>query len=260
MENLSEKEILIKIANALEKSAAEKSHPQKKDNLPLIIAMVGFFVTTLGYFFTLYTESEALKAQTISLEKQAEYDLIMTAFQEGKNGAEKQSNLLFLTHLDLIPENKKKVEEGLKNSIVTPKNELIFLDDCESTYETYNLYNLAFELSDTGRYLAAIKVLKKSLEMDSTYFSSYTLLGHSYLQINDYKSAIEAYSDAIELNVPNKTLPLVNRAFCYEALGELEKACADYQNLLIEATENNNQGYIDKANAGIMRTCKMEMH
>jgi len=209
---------------------------RRNNNVPIIIALIGLFGSLFGYFFNQYHINKRL-------EKQAEYEFIKSAFENGKTGRERQSNLLFISNFDLVPEHKNKIREGLDNSIISPSGELIFLDGIERTHDYFSLYDMAYELSEAEKYPQTIRVLSKSIELNPNYSESYFLLGYAHLYLEHYGLAIESFNKYEELNgSKNLFYCLLNRGKCFLKLNQNDKACQDFQNASL-FVETPNEEY-----------------
>lgn len=88
--------------------------------------------------------------------------------------------------------------------------------------------NLALEIQELPK-----------LDMDILYYK-----GDSALMVGNYEMAIDTYTKLVGLENKN-TKPLLERAYCYRAIGEYDKSLEDYQ-AAIDLDPNKYDGYLGK--------------
>ncbi len=111
---------------------------------------------------------------------------------------------------------------------------------------TEALYALAFFYQENGDYNKAIEKYTMITQIDPKYKQAYYNLGYIhlvYLQV--YDVAIKHFTAALQID-PNYAEALYNRGYCYELLGNVNYARADYQQALKIRT--NYQRAIDGMN------------
>jgi len=100
--------------------------------------------------------------------------------------------------------------------------------------------NLALEIQELPK-----------LDMDILYYK-----GDSALKVGNYAMAIDAYTELIELD--NKSAkPLLERAYCYAALGDYESSLEDY-NAAIDLEPKRYDGYLGKYALMVEQGLKVE--
>lgn len=82
-----------------------------------------------------------------------------------------------------------------------------------------------------GRLSNAIIQLKKAVRLDRSVASYHFNLGNAYAENEQYRQAIAAYHEAVDLQ-PNHIPSLNNLADCYEVTGDAEKALELFQYLV----------------------------
>jgi tetratricopeptide (TPR) repeat protein len=108
------------------------------------------------------------------------------------------------------------------------------------------LYALAFFYQENGDYNKAIEKYTMITQIDPKYKQAYYNLGYIhlvYLQV--YDVAIKHFTAALQID-PNYPEALYNRGYCYELLGNINFARADYQQAL--KVKTNYQRAIDGMN------------
>lgn len=118
----------------------------------------------------------------------------------------------------VIKENNKKIHRGKA-----------------ITYYYNKEYDKALEQIDMA---LEIQELPK-LDMDILYYK-----GDSALKLGKYDMAIDAYTKLLELD-SKSAKPLLERAYCYRAIGDYEKSLKDYQ-ATIDLEAKKYDGYLGK--------------
>jgi len=94
-------------------------------------------------------------------------------------------------------------------------------------------YNRGTELINVNEYDYAIRDLKLAASLRPDWPYIYNNLGSAYMKKQDWRSAAEAFSMAIEIASAKKMgvnpRPYLGRAMAYEFMGEMEKAKPDYE-------------------------------
>lgn len=122
-----------------------------------------------------------------------------------------------------------------RNMVVIKQNNKRIHRGKAIAYYYNNEYDKAIEELDLA---LEIQELAK-LDMDILYYK-----GDSALKIANYDMAIDAYTKLVGLD--NKSAkPLLERAYCYSALGEYEKSLEDYQ-AAIDLEPKKYDGYLGK--------------
>ena len=91
--------------------------------------------------------------------------------------------------------------------------------------------------------------LGKKYSVETELAGDYFMCGTIYKKIKDYANAVEMYTKAIELN-PDENIYWNQRAQCYEALGEEDKAKADYAEYKIRSKADYVE-YLIRSKVGI---------
>ena len=114
-----------------------------------------------------------------------------------------------------------------------PNKSSYYLNRATVYYYKFNDYNRAIEdyrkglsLPDDEVYPDSLKKSYPNIEKEARA-THYWSCGQCYQKINDYVNAIEMYTKAIELN-PKNLLYWQDRGKCYKAIGEDDKAKADF--------------------------------
>lgn len=94
------------------------------------------------------------------------------------------------------------------------------------------LYNYALYCQENADYNNAQQTYIKILEIDKGFYQAHFNMGYIHQEyLNVYNIAIEHYTKAIGV-APNYYEAYYNRGLCYEALGDVIKAEADYRKAL----------------------------
>ncbi|MBA2705175.1 MAG: tetratricopeptide repeat protein [Blastocatellia bacterium] len=92
-------------------------------------------------------------------------------------------------------------------------------------------YALALSLTETQKLKAAIEEFKRVLKLKAKYelmvLSNYNI-GNAYVDLGEYKEAIDAYKQAIELN-PELSKPHNNLGLAYVASDQIPAALAEFK-------------------------------
>jgi tetratricopeptide (TPR) repeat protein len=214
---MEDKEILLKLAASIESLEKTINKPTKRDNLPLIIALISSLVSVLAIVFTQWQHSQQLNSQHEQLIIQAENDLIELAFNS-ESASAKKSNLVFLNRLGLLPRTGNAVREMIDVAFVTSSGDLIYSDETDPFDLAYEHFLLGKMYLDSNRHTAAVSELKKSIKLDSTFSDAHFFLGYSSLQLNKYKDAIKAFKACNRCGYHNMPSLYWNLGYCYDAL------------------------------------------
>lgn len=222
-----EQQEFLKEINSL-KNEIKELKGSKNIYVPITVALVGLFGTIFGYFYTEYAKSKYL-------DKQTEYNFISDAINSKQSGREKINRLMFLANSGLIPQNEKTILEKLNQAVITPDNELLFLEAEANRIGSYNLYRLGIAMNNRGNFFDAAKVLEESIKNDSTNYWAYIALGYSYLQLEKYARVITISEIALKLD-PYKRNAYANLKAAYTDLHNYPKAC-EYTALCLKYAE-----------------------
>ena len=100
---------------------------------------------------------------------------------------------------------------------------------------------------NSGNYQSAIESFSNAIDMQSDIASFYNNRGFTYDDMGEYKKALSDYNKAIELKPDYKTA-YNNRGRTYDKMGEYEKALSDYNRAIElnpdDETAYNNRGYV----------------
>jgi tetratricopeptide (TPR) repeat protein len=134
-----------------------------------------------------------------------------------------------------------KIQNDFKTAVLFLRDALKYKKN-EPTY----LEELGVCLNEAGSIDEAVKVLERSIKIDSRNPFMYFLLGNIYIfKLNDSKIALGYYKKAVELN-PDITDGLINLGNTYAILGEYEKAIESYKKELV-FREESVKAYINIA-------------
>lgn len=143
----------------------------------------------------------------------------------------------YLTAIELAPENWKvylEIAEGYKipEGSIAMYSKLIELNP--ENAELYNDRGLCFIQAMTGHTEDALKDFMKAIEIDPQRVDAYYFLGcWCYETLGDYEKAVETYTAFIESGASwSFEDPYEVRAECYETLGKYQEAIEDYTELL----------------------------
>lgn len=109
-----------------------------------------------------------------------------------------------------------------KNIPPPPVNE-----DNERLYQSNRKVEEANNLMSAGNFDNVLSLLNEAIELNSSNAAVYEKFGWFYKTKNDYNNAIQNYDKAIKLD-PNNAAAYNGRGECYQALGNKEKARADF--------------------------------
>jgi tetratricopeptide (TPR) repeat protein len=235
------------IVESIKKIETQLAAPKKdiKVYLPLIIALIGVFGSIIGYFVnqSLQAKLEASKAEIAFISK---------AFENGKSGREKLFNLKLVLNSDLIPSNRERIEEMVNEAVILEDGDMVFLNNYKTTYDAMLLYEMGYNMKAEGtennsynRQSTAIRLLRRSIELDSTYYPAHTLLGYCLNGIEKYKEAEAAYTNAIGMNARYKGIAYYNRGFSNKMLGNRDQAIQDLTTAKELATQINDREVLD---------------
>ena len=87
---------------------------------------------------------------------------------------------------------------------------------------------LAWTYNCLVEHKKAISACNKAIELDPNYSYAYNTRGWAYLGLKNYRQAIDNYTKAIQLESNKYWAYYVGRGKCYEALGQHDKARADF--------------------------------
>jgi tetratricopeptide (TPR) repeat protein len=94
------------------------------------------------------------------------------------------------------------------------------------------MYYLAMFYQETGRFEKAIQEYNVILENDPEFYISFYNIGYiNLVHFNDYESAIEYFTKAIDIK-PDYAEAYYNRGFAYELLQDVENSQKDYRKTL----------------------------
>jgi tetratricopeptide (TPR) repeat protein len=93
---------------------------------------------------------------------------------------------------------------------------------------------------DTHEYDKAIDEFNKVIDLQPSHNDAYHQRGKAYAGKADYETAIENYTEAIDLSSDNAGAGYVyfDRAEAYRLLGDNEAAIADYETVIEETDDD----------------------
>lgn len=94
-----------------------------------------------------------------------------------------------------------------------------------------NMFDEAYELMNQEKYLDAIELYEKALEINENNASAWINLGLCYRHINDFDKAIQHYNKALQID-PEYALAYNNMGWVYHLRGDEEKAAECYKKAL----------------------------
>ena len=103
---------------------------------------------------------------------------------------------------------------------------VMFLLACGSS-ESQEYYNQGIDFAESGDYRTAIDSFTKAIELDPDLAKAYLNRGTIYADLEQDEKAREDYSKAIQLN-PDDARAYFNRGLSYGQLGQYEKALKDF--------------------------------
>lgn len=103
-----------------------------------------------------------------------------------------------------------------------------------------------------GNFNNALADFSKALQIDPQNPIIYANRGYLYRNSEDYKSAIEDYTNEIKYSEEGSIRGFAERAYCYAKLSEYEKGIMDYTTI-IEREPNNLHALYNRA---ITHKCK----
>lgn len=132
-----------------------------------------------------------------------------------------------IVKVDIDPEdlNRRLQNSGdsnPKNIPPPPVNQ-----DNENLYMSNRKVEEANNLMNAGSFDNALSLLTEAINLDSNNAAVYEKFGWFYKTKNDFGNAIQNYDKAIKLD-PNNGAAFNGRGECYQALGDKEKARADF--------------------------------
>ena len=126
--------------------------------------------------------------------------------------------------LDLILKEDLKVEDG---------GLAYFTGMINSNPDNYAGYLFRANLSaDNEKPAEAIRDFSQCIRLKPQAAFLYNRRGNEYLHLDDYPSAIEDYTQAINLRMEELWVPYYNRGLAYENLSNLDQAILDYTSAL----------------------------
>lgn len=126
---------------------------------------------------------------------------------------------------------KQKNDEGLElesqgnlNGAITLYTEAIELNPDNAEY----YYNRGNVCRYVGNYEQAISDFDKAIEINPIYVEAYNKRGLTNYMLKNYAEAVFDFSKAIKID-PNSYDSYVGRCYCYEELGQMDKAKEDVE-------------------------------
>ncbi len=107
--------------------------------------------------------------------------------------------------------------------------------------EAKEYFDKAFNESESISY--RIENYTKAIKIDSDYRWAYWNRASDYMEIGNYKDAIDDYTNCLRLS--DLDWSYINRGFAYYKLGEYGKALADF-NTYISKSANDASGYFER--------------
>ena len=136
-------------------------------------------------------------------------------------------------------EIKKDFKEALKNrgicytmlnldeKAITDFDAAIKLDPLDETLYSYR----GFAKAEMQQFNAALVDLDKAIAMDDKFANAYMNKGVVYIWMADFEAAIKEFDTIIAFD-PENGKAYYNRGIAYEELGNIPKACLDWQKSL----------------------------
>ena len=142
--------------------------------------------------------------------------------------------------VDIDPEDLNRRLQGSENGTATnsipppPIN-----DENEKLYLSNKKAEEAGNLMSAGKMDNVLSLLNEAMELNATNSAVYEKLGLFYKSQNDYTNALTNYNKAVNLD-PNNGNAFKGRGECFQALGNKDKARADFSQAkkIASATEN----------------------
>ena len=106
------------------------------------------------------------------------------------------------------------------------------------------LYKQTQALIESGKYLEAIKILNKAIELNPNYAEAYNNRGNAYSYLKQYTKSMQNFNKAIELD-PGYVWAYNNRGNAYSNLKQYRKAIQDYDKA-IELDPNYAEAYLNR--------------
>lgn len=127
-----------------------------------------------------------------------------------------------IVKVDIDPEDLNRRLQTPKNIPPSPVNQ-----DNENLYMSNRKVEEANNLMNAGSFDNVLSLLTEAINLDSNNAAVYEKFGWFYKTKNDFGNAIQNYDKAIKLD-PNNGAAFNGRGECYQALGDKEKARADF--------------------------------
>jgi len=97
-------------------------------------------------------------------------------------------------------------------------------------------YNLAMVSNITGALGEALKYALRATQLKPDYRDAYDLVGNIFFKVGDFKSSLEAYDKALQID-PKDATAHFNLAFMYSMMNDLSRAEEHFR----QAIQNENQ-------------------
>jgi tetratricopeptide (TPR) repeat protein len=108
-------------------------------------------------------------------------------------------------------------------------------------------YNVGNLLSSSGDYRSAIDCYSKAIDLEPNYLSAYNNKGNCFSQLEDYSSALKCYDRAIQID-PNCIDAYCNKGNVFNNLKDFNEAIK-YYNICVKIDPTYKMAYKYKANA-----------